>query len=109
MALLDPAGGEPRWTPSAWDVTDIEVHGDRVASVVNEDGASKLTLTNPELAVELPVGIVSGLKFSPDGARLGFTLSRADAPSDAYTYEIAEKKLVRWTYSETAAWTPRRS
>jgi acetyl esterase/lipase len=47
------------------------------------------------------VGIVSGLKVSRDGRRIGFTLSRADAPSDAYTYELAEKKLVRWTYSET--------
>ncbi len=101
MAMLEPAGGEARWTPSNWDVTDLEVHGDRVAYVVNEDGASRLTLTNPDVPVELPVGIVSGLKFSSDGKRLGFTLSRADAPSDAYTYEIAERKLVRWTYSET--------
>jgi dipeptidyl aminopeptidase/acylaminoacyl peptidase len=106
MALLNPADGKPRWTPTSWDVTDIEVHGDRVAYVVNEDGASRLALTNPEVAVDLPVGIVSGMKFSPDGKRLGFTLSRADAPSDAYAYEIEERKLVRWTYSETGGIDP---
>jgi dipeptidyl aminopeptidase/acylaminoacyl peptidase len=106
MAFLNPMDMRLRWTPTSWDVTDIEVHGDRVAYVVNEDGASKLTLTNPDVAVDLPVGIVSGMKFSPDGNRLGFTLSRADAPGDAYTYEIAEKKLVRWTYSETGGIDP---
>jgi dipeptidyl aminopeptidase/acylaminoacyl peptidase len=106
MARLDAAGAEARWTPGNWDVTDLEVHGDRIATVINEDGASKVTLTNPDVTVELPVGIVSGLKFSPDGKRLGLTLSRADAPSDAYTYEIAEKKLVRWTYSETGGLDP---
>jgi dipeptidyl aminopeptidase/acylaminoacyl peptidase len=102
LAILDPALSQPQWKHTSWDITDIEVSdAGRVAYAVNEDGASKLALLNPDAAVELPVGIVSGMKFSPDGKRLGFTLSRADAPSDAYTYEIEEKKLVRWTYSET--------
>jgi dipeptidyl aminopeptidase/acylaminoacyl peptidase len=94
---------------TSWDVTAIEVARDgKVAYILNEDGASKLHVINvePPVDVTLPVGIVSGLKFSPDGKRLGFTLSRADAPSDAYTYEIAEKKLVRWTYSETGGLDP---
>jgi dipeptidyl aminopeptidase/acylaminoacyl peptidase len=95
-----------RGSGSSWDVIDIEVHGERVAFVTNEDGASKLSLTNPDFIVDLPVGIVSGMRFSPDGKRLGFTLSRADAPGDAYTYEIAERKLVRWTYSETGGIDP---
>jgi dipeptidyl aminopeptidase/acylaminoacyl peptidase len=92
---------------ASWDVTDIEVSvRGQIAYVLNEDGASKLTLRDPHDPVSLPVGIVSGLKFSPDGKRLGFTLGRADAPSDAYTYEIAEKKLLRWTYSETGGLDP---
>jgi dipeptidyl aminopeptidase/acylaminoacyl peptidase len=95
-----------QWKPTSWDVSDIEVHGDRIATVVNEDGASKLSVTNPDVHVKLPVGIVSGMRFSPDGGRLGFTLSRADAPGDAYTYEIAENKLVRWTFSETGGIDP---
>jgi dipeptidyl aminopeptidase/acylaminoacyl peptidase len=106
MAILDRATSRPDWTKTSWDVTDIEIAGDRIAYVINEDGASKLMLTNPDAAVELPVGIVSGMKASTDGRRLGFTLSRPDAPSDAYTYELSEKKLVRWTYSETGGLDP---
>ena len=107
LAVLDPALSKPQWKATSWDVTDIEVSdGGRAAYALNEDGASRLFLLNPDAAVDLPVGIVSGMKFSPDGKRLGFTLSRPDAPSDAYTYEIAEKKLVRWTYSETGGLDP---
>ncbi|MBI3854090.1 MAG: S9 family peptidase [Planctomycetes bacterium] len=84
-----------------WDVTDIEVHDRQIAYVKNEDGTSRLYFLGEDRPVDLPLGIVSGMRFSRDGKRLGFTLSRADAPSDAYTYEIAEKKLVRWTFSET--------
>src|SRR4029450_9877902 len=98
---LDPATSRPEWAKTDWDVTDIEITNDRIAYVINEDGASKLLLPTPDATVDLPVGIVSGLRFSTDGKRLGFTLSRADAPSDAYTYEIADKKLVRWPSSET--------
>jgi len=89
-----------------WDVVEIEVHGDRTAYVKNEDGTSKLYFLGQDAPIDLPVGVVSGLKFSADGGRLGFTLSRADAPGDAYSYEIAERKLVRWTYSETGGLDP---
>jgi dipeptidyl aminopeptidase/acylaminoacyl peptidase len=51
--------------------------------------------------VDLPVGLLGGLKFSPDGRRLGFSLARADAPPDAYTLDLADRKVVRWTWSET--------
>ena len=83
---------------ASWDVSDLELAPGRRALVYNEDGASRLEIDGE--AVELPIGIVSGLKFSPDGARLGFTLSRADAPADAYTLDVKTRKLTRWTYSE---------
>jgi dipeptidyl aminopeptidase/acylaminoacyl peptidase len=85
----------------AWDVVDLETHEERIAYVKNEDGMSKLYFYGEDRPVDLPLGILSGMRFSPDGKRLGFTLSRPDAPGDAYTYEIAERKLVRWTFSET--------
>jgi dipeptidyl aminopeptidase/acylaminoacyl peptidase len=88
------------WINKPWDVTDIEVSGKQIAYVKNEDGASKVYFLGEDHALDIPVGVLSGLKFSRDGKRLGFTLSRPDAPADAYTYEIEEKKLVRWTYSE---------
>jgi dipeptidyl aminopeptidase/acylaminoacyl peptidase len=89
-----------------WDVVEIEVHGEHIAYVKNEDGVSRLYFLGQDEPVNLPIGVLSGLKYSPDGRRLGFTLSRADAPADAYSYEIAEKNLVRWTYSETGGLDP---
>jgi dipeptidyl aminopeptidase/acylaminoacyl peptidase len=83
-----------------WDVTEIEVHNDMVAYVKNEDGASKLYFYGQGLPMDVPIGVISGIKFSPDGGQLGFTLSRPDAPSDAYSWDIAARRLVRWTYSE---------
>ena len=50
--------------------------------------------------MKLPLGIVSGLEFSPDGATLGLSLARPDAPADAYTCKLADGALTRWTYSE---------
>jgi len=89
-----------------WDVTDIEVHEERIAYVKNEDGASKIYFYGEALPLEIPIGVVSGIKFSPDGAQLGFTLSRPEAPSDAYSWDIAGRRLVRWTYSEVGGLDP---
>ncbi len=91
-----------------WDVSDVEIHGDRTAFTTNEDGLSRLRILEGRAVreVELPVGVVSGLRFSPDGKRLGFTLSRADAPSDAYTYEPEGGQLARWTFSEAGGLDP---
>src|SRR5690606_614556 len=95
-----------------WDVDELAIdrHSGRVAFTVNEDGASTLYLLDGDerVQVELPLGIISSLDFSPiDGKQLGFTLSRPDAPSDAYSFAVAGKlaenarpQLVRWTYSE---------
>ena len=87
-----------------WDVADVEIHGSTIASVTNEDGASCLRIDGRR--VELPLGILSGLKFSRDGRHLGFTLSRPDAPSDAYSYCLESKRLVRWTHSEAGGLDP---
>jgi dipeptidyl aminopeptidase/acylaminoacyl peptidase len=89
-----------------WDVTEIEVHQDMVAYVKNEDGASKLYLYGQGLPMDIPIGVISGIKFSADGSQLGFTLSRPDAPSDAYSWDVAGRRLVRWTYSEIGGLTP---
>jgi dipeptidyl aminopeptidase/acylaminoacyl peptidase len=92
----------------AGDLTDLEYHPDVQATVFNVDGASRLHVTGPKeiWEADLPVGIIAGLRISPDGKRLGFTLARPEAPADAYTYEIAEKKLVRWTFSEAGGLDP---
>lgn len=95
-----------------WDIADLEVNdqsGD-VVFTINEDGASRLYRiprgTQARETIDLPLGIISGIEFSPDGKQLGFTLARPDAPADVYSYHFATKQLTRWTYSEVGGLNP---
>ena len=87
-----------------WNVTDVTVEPGlgMVAFATNEDGASGLYLLvgRSYRRYDLPLGLVGGLEFSPDGTQLGFTLSRPDSPSDAWSMRLPDGKLTRWTYSE---------
>ena len=90
-----------------WDVDAFEVAADgaHLAYVSNEDGIHVLrVLSLPaqrEIALpELPVGLVGGISFSPDGKRLALTLNTATSPSDAYVIDLATAALTRWTQSE---------
>jgi dipeptidyl aminopeptidase/acylaminoacyl peptidase len=49
---------------------------------------------------KLPVGLVAGMAFSPDGTRLALTLNTATSPSDAYVIDLATASMTRWTQSE---------
>ncbi|MEO8494606.1 MAG: alpha/beta fold hydrolase, partial [Planctomycetota bacterium] len=93
-----------------WDVSDLEVHAEsgQIAFAVNEDGASRLYLLEGDTPrpLDLPLGIISSLEFSPDGAHLGFTLSRPDAPADTYSVSLADGDLTRWTFSEVGGLNP---
>jgi dipeptidyl aminopeptidase/acylaminoacyl peptidase len=96
-----------------WDVSGLEVHANGVvAFTVNADGASQLYVLDVDSGaverrlVELPVGIVSSLEFSRDGESLGFTLSRPDAPADAYSLNMINLQLTRWTFSEVGGLNP---
>lgn len=91
-----------------WNVETFAVSRDarRLAYVVNADGSSRLAaLALPEHAPvplpKLPAGIVSGLRFHPDGNRLGFTVSSAATPADAFSIDFRDAKVTRWTHSET--------
>jgi dipeptidyl aminopeptidase/acylaminoacyl peptidase len=51
---------------------------------------------------DLPLGVISGLRFSPDGRRLGFTLSTPTSPGDVYVIRTAGLgSLASWP----RAWT----
>ena len=114
LARLDLASKKYTWLTDdiAWDVSAVTVEptsGD-VAFTVNEDGASRLYLLpkgdGPRHELKLPLGIVSGLEFSPDGKRLGFTLARPDSPPDAYSLKLDDGELTRWTFSEVGGLNP---
>lgn len=116
LARFDQATKKFEWLTDdiPWDISDIDVDRDSGQTVfaVNEDGASRLFLlpkgNAPRRELKLPLGIVSGLDFSPDGKRLGFTLARADAPPDAYSMLLETGALTRWTFSEVGGLNPDR-
>jgi dipeptidyl aminopeptidase/acylaminoacyl peptidase len=98
-----------------WDVTAFEISpdGQLIAFVTNEDGASFLrfleTKTGRQLkGPDLPFGIISGLEWHPRGRYLGFNLTSARSPSDAYSFDVETGRLERWTESETGGLNPER-
>ncbi len=124
LARHDITSGKYEWLAPdiEWDVTDIEVEPatGQVVFAVNADGASRVFLLDGTLKIinrpgrdlfgkvelKLPLGIVSGLEFSPDGKHLGMTISRPDAPSDAYSFNLETNELTRWTVSEVGGLNP---
>ncbi|MCF7222131.1 alpha/beta fold hydrolase [Lysobacter sp. TLK-CK17T] len=105
----DPASGafEILSADIPWDVSEFTVADDgrHLAFVSNEDGIGRLHLLSlpdhrPVALPELPIGLVGGLAFSPDGGRLALTLNSATSPSDAYVIDIGARELTRWTRSE---------
>ena len=95
-----------------WDITRFVLSPDRKrgAFVSNEGGISRLYLFDPanltyKRVQKIPMGLVSGLMFSPDGKKLGMTLNSASTPSDAFVLNLGRRplsgrKLTRWTFSE---------
>lgn len=112
LAKLDLESKKYTWLTKdiPWNVEELTVHPESgaVAFTVNEDGASRLyrLLNDQPQALELPLGIVTSLEFSPDGGSLGFSLSRPDGPTDAYSLRLGDGRLTRWTYSETGGLNP---
>lgn len=91
-----------------WDVEAVEVSPDGrlLAVVTNEDGVSVLRLVDAQSGKErrradLPAGVISGLEWRADGRDLGFTLSHARSPADAYSMDVRKGRITRWTSSET--------
>ncbi len=95
-----------------WDVENVSLSddGSRGAFSVNEAGLSQVYLFNPDSFAyrrveDLPVGLVGGLEFSPDGRQLALTLNTAKTPSDTFVLALGKNdlkagKLTRWTTSE---------
>ncbi|HAI59083.1 MAG TPA: hypothetical protein DCM32_04300 [Xanthomonadaceae bacterium] len=98
-----------------WDVTgfDIADDGRHLAFATNEDGIGRLHLRSipdhrPIELPELPVGVIGGMGFSPDGTRIALTINTATSPSDVFVIDIAARTLTRWTQSEVGGLDTRR-
>ena len=109
LGTIDPATG--RFTPVVtdinWDVEnfDISEDGRLIAFTTNEAGISRLRLLDPRtrrvrLVSSLPAGTIGGLEIAPWGT-IGFSLSSARSPSDAYSVDPRTLAVTRWTRSET--------
>ncbi len=92
-----------------WDVDEFALspNGKTLAFVSNEDGQGRLHLMNTETykelpVPELPVGIVSALKWHSTEPYLGFEFTSTRNPSDIYSVRIDTGKLERWTTATTA-------
>lgn len=90
-----------------WDAEGLEIaeDGKHLAFVTNEDGISKLHVLSlpghrPAKLPELPVGVIGGLGFSPDGKRLALSLNTATSPSDVHVIDLASGQRTQWTRSE---------
>ncbi len=90
-----------------WNVVafDIASDGGHLAYASNEDGIFRLHVLSlpdhrPVELPELPVGVIGGMGFSPDGRRIALTLNSAITPSDVYVVDLAARSLTRWTEGE---------
>ena len=91
-----------------WDVDELDLSKDGrwIAFASNEDGVGVLhvldTKTNKEVAVpKLPIGVILGVLWRDNSREIGFSLSTASQPFDAYSVDMASGKIERWTFSET--------
>ena len=92
-----------------WDVDEFALSwdGKTIAFLTNEEGLSVLHLmdaaTGRQLSVpKLPVGLVNGLVWHKNNRDLGFSLTSATTPGDAYSLDVTNGRLERWTASESA-------
>jgi dipeptidyl aminopeptidase/acylaminoacyl peptidase len=91
-----------------WDVDDLAVSRDGryVAFLADEDGFGKLHVldTGSRKEVTLPAmpeGVIDGLRWRDMGHEIGFTVSSAHSPGDAFSVDLDEHQVTRWTNSET--------
>ncbi|MGV3773313.1 MAG: S9 family peptidase [Verrucomicrobiales bacterium] len=109
LARINLSNGEHTFLTEhiKWDVEDFELShdGKTIAFVANEDGIGALHLLNvadgSEKKVQgIPFGVIGGLEWHRNNQDIGFTLSSARSPSDAYSLHVKSGKIERWTESE---------
>jgi len=109
LVRINPETGEEKNYTAAinWDVAGYDISPDEstVAFTLNEGGLGTIKLLDLDTGTvsdgpTLPVGLVGGVTFHPDGEQIGFTFSGATSPADAWSANIKTGTLKRWTSAE---------
>ncbi|MFN3212094.1 MAG: S9 family peptidase [Henriciella sp.] len=109
LVRINPeTGEETNYTSEInWDVAGYDISPDEttVAFTLNEGGLGTIKLLDLTTGTvsdgpALPVGLVGGVTFHPDGEQIGFTFSAATSPADAWSANIKTGALTRWTQAE---------
>jgi dipeptidyl aminopeptidase/acylaminoacyl peptidase len=110
VAYINLASRKFAYVPSnpKWDVDEFQLAADgkNLAFVSNEDGISRLHVFDilagrEHAAPQLPIGIISGLKWHRNAADLAFNFKSPRTPNDVYSYNIESGKLEVWARSNT--------
>lgn len=111
LAWLDLATAEMTYLrEDQWDAEGLALSrdGQRLALVTNVDGASRIELFDISSGWEgrtslpspdLPLGVVAGAQWSPDGARLAFTFAPPNDAVNIWLWDIASQTLTPATRS----------
>ncbi len=114
LGILDLKTGKftPKNPEKKWDVQgfDISDDGSFIAYTVNEAGIDKLRIMDVATGsvrevAGLPAGGIGGLEIAPWG-NIGFSLTAAKSPTDAYSVDPRTMTVTRWTQSETGGLDP---
>jgi dipeptidyl aminopeptidase/acylaminoacyl peptidase len=103
-------------------VRDVEAVMERISGGLAEDPsfkgaaqeflgrAERLLPAGPSVPANFsagaPAGVVYGLKWTRNGAKLGINISGANVPGDCYSTDLAGNGFWRWTYGETGGLNP---
>jgi dipeptidyl aminopeptidase/acylaminoacyl peptidase len=110
VARIDLKSMQPTYltTSIPWDVDQMTASEDGkfIALVANENGYGRLYLLTCATGrlrplPNVPAGVIENLHFHQNSRDLGFTITSARSPMDAYSVDIRTGKLDRWTEGET--------
>jgi dipeptidyl aminopeptidase/acylaminoacyl peptidase len=90
---------------------DISSDGQLIAVVFDRGGASELQVLDlgtmkPRSLPQIPVGVISRLRWRPNSRELGFTFANVKTYGDVYSIDASVGTLTRWTVSEVGGFNP---
>jgi dipeptidyl aminopeptidase/acylaminoacyl peptidase len=105
LALINVKTKSFEWLEQGkWDFEDLVMNSDKnlLAYSINEGGISKGILLDINRSYlytwKTPIGVISNLKFSPDGQKLAYVFKGAAYPSDIWELDLNTIQAERLTF-----------